>query len=448
MRTFLLSAALAIGCAQEPAAPDVRVVVYQTADLHGRAEALPRLAGFLKRRARIDERDGARVVRFDGGDFFQGTPEGDLTRGQLILDALNLMDYSALCLGNHDFDIGAEALEALAKRARFSFLGANVRGASFVRPSLVVHGIEFVGLVPAGMARLGNADTGFTFADEAATLKRHPWKQAARVAITHIGIERDRTLPDAGLCAILGGHSHVRAVEKIAGVKLMHCGAQGTHVGRLEVTLDARTGSVRSSAAEVLEVQGPEDAEVRALIDRGRRPEWDRPIGRLKATLPRGGPEWEAVSSPLGNHLCDALLGFTKADLCLLPRTGLRRPLAAGEVTWRHVYEAYPFPDDLITVRMTGGQVQSALDRAFRERPTLEIGGFSLDWEPGAVEGGLEPRRVYTVAASSFLALHGRERRGHGRILDALVEMVRRGPVEKPYENRIRRKLADGNGKR
>src|SRR5688572_13843112 len=68
---------------EKPPAP-LRVVILHTADLHGRVERLPSMAAYI-----AAERARGRVLLVDSGDFFQGTPEGDLTRGRVVLDAFN-----------------------------------------------------------------------------------------------------------------------------------------------------------------------------------------------------------------------------------------------------------------------------------------------------------------------------------------------------------------------
>src|SRR5262245_3908255 len=72
----------------------LRVVILHTADLHGRVDRLPALAAYL-----ASERSrGVPVLHVDAGDFFQGTPEGDLTRGRVVVDAFNAMRVDALSL--------------------------------------------------------------------------------------------------------------------------------------------------------------------------------------------------------------------------------------------------------------------------------------------------------------------------------------------------------------
>src|SRR5262245_54714490 len=109
MRTAFASVVLfLLACHSKPDEPTLRVCVFLTADLHGRVERLPSLAAFINaERARRKET----VVHVDAGDVFQGTPEGDLTYGRVVIDAFNEMGVDALVPGNHDFDLGPKVAE-------------------------------------------------------------------------------------------------------------------------------------------------------------------------------------------------------------------------------------------------------------------------------------------------------------------------------------------------
>ena len=361
------------------ASAPLRIVILHTADLHGRVDRLPSMAAFLvSERARL-ETAGLRVLHIDSGDFFQGTPEGDLTHGRVVLDAFNEMRVDALVPGNHDFDFGPGVTEELARAARFPFLAANLRLAGgrgppeWVRPSLVLpeFRLELLGLVPDAMKRLSTsrAREGLEFKSAPAALAAHAWAPGvARVVVTHLGIERDRGLPLDGIAAVLGGHTHVASVETLAnGTILLHPGSHGDSIGRLEFELDPATGAVRSVRGEVVEVPEGRDARVERIIeDRAgdvRRAMEER-IGRLKSDLPRGGPEYDGISSPLGNHLADLAVKEGDAEAAVILRSSIRSSLFAGPVRRRDLYEATPFPDTIVTVTITGAKLRAALERS------------------------------------------------------------------------------------
>ncbi|HKS15804.1 MAG TPA: metallophosphoesterase, partial [Planctomycetota bacterium] len=223
------------------------------------------------------ERKRGRVLLVDAGDFFQGTPEGDLTRGRVVVDAFNEMGVDALVPGNHDFDLGPAVTEDLARAARFPFLASNLRAGrsppAWARPSLVLRDlrIEILGLAPDAMDRLSTrrAREGLSFMPAGEALQRHPWTPGhARIVVTHLGLERDRDLPLQGIAAVLGGHTHVASVETLAnGTLLMHPGSHGTTVGRLELDLDPATGQVLKIQGKVVDVPEVREPVVERIIE-------------------------------------------------------------------------------------------------------------------------------------------------------------------------------------
>jgi len=390
------------------------------------------MAAYIASERAASTRSGCRFLYVDSGDFFQGTPEGDLTRGRAVLDALNAMRCDALVPGNHDFDLGPGVTEELAKSARFPFLAANLRRTGgrgpppWLKSSLRLPELrlELVGLVTSEMEKLSSrrAREGLEFAPEAEALAAHAWAPgAARILVTHIGIDRDRALPLKGIAAILGGHTHVEAVETLAnGTILMHPGSHGTSVGRLELELDAATGAVRSAKAAVVTLDGIRgDAAIRGLIE-GRTAEIRKAmaerVGRLAVDLPRGGAEFDGVSSPLGNHVADVVLEAAGAEAAVILRSSIRASLFAGPVRRRDLYEATPFPDTIVAVTVTGARLRSALELAVGgdERVLVEVAGIELEYDRSAPRGRrigklevagapLDPRRRYRVATLSFM---------------------------------------------
>jgi 2',3'-cyclic-nucleotide 2'-phosphodiesterase / 3'-nucleotidase len=76
------------------------------------------------------------ALLLDNGDFLQGTALGEALadarppgprQTHPMVEAMNLLDYDAVALGNHDFNYGLEFLGAALAGARFPVLCANLR---------------------------------------------------------------------------------------------------------------------------------------------------------------------------------------------------------------------------------------------------------------------------------------------------------------------------------
>src|SRR5438045_3887931 len=68
-----------------------------------------------------------RTVLIDGGDFWQGSLGAKLTRGKVVIDEMNAEGYDAALIGNHDLELGLEALREMAGMAKFPLVSANMR---------------------------------------------------------------------------------------------------------------------------------------------------------------------------------------------------------------------------------------------------------------------------------------------------------------------------------
>lgn len=101
---------------------------YGINDLHGKfADAdgnvgVDELTAYLKNARETDDN----VIFLSAGDMWQGSSESNLTKGQIIVDWMNEMDFTAMAIGNHEFDWGTEYIATNAAFAEFPFIAINV----------------------------------------------------------------------------------------------------------------------------------------------------------------------------------------------------------------------------------------------------------------------------------------------------------------------------------
>lgn len=101
---------------------------YSVNDLHGKFAdtgdniGVDELTTYLKRAREIDDN----AIFLSAGDMWQGSSESNLTKGAIITDWMNELDFAAMALGNHEFDWGTEHIEANSRIAEFPILAINV----------------------------------------------------------------------------------------------------------------------------------------------------------------------------------------------------------------------------------------------------------------------------------------------------------------------------------
>ncbi len=86
----------------------------------------PSAAAYIKRVREEAAAAGEDVLLVDVGDIFQGTPIGSKTEGRAVIEYFNAIGYDFLVPGNHDFDLGRDVAEDLARRSDFPWVAANL----------------------------------------------------------------------------------------------------------------------------------------------------------------------------------------------------------------------------------------------------------------------------------------------------------------------------------
>ena len=152
IQMFLLAILLATGTFQWP----THIVIMHTNDLHGQALSRNGVGGMAEigtviRAARAD-------LILDAGDIFTGSLVSDDFQALPMIQAMNVIGYSAGAVGNHEFDHGIEALRMRIRDAKFPMLTANlITGIPELRKHTILNakGIRFgiSGSRPAGCMR-------------------------------------------------------------------------------------------------------------------------------------------------------------------------------------------------------------------------------------------------------------------------------------------------------
>ena len=479
-------------------AANLQLTVLHTNDIHGAISKRPdrketaRLvvgAGALAKAVARYAQPG-RTLLFDAGDWFQGTPEGGLTRGRPLAEMFNALKYDAVALGNHEFDIGEGEFKALLAGLKAPVLAANIfltgtdERPAYVRPFLIKKvgklKVGVFGLLTIRMPTLSFEKNiaGLRFEGEAETAREMVSVLRAEgadviIALTHIGVEsKDRPFGDETLAAqapgidlIIGSHSHTYLFEpKVVGETLIvQAGTNLTHLGRAVLEYDPSSRKVVSRKGEVLKLWVDELGEDGAMKAMTRRYEQevgrslDVVIGSSTVSIVRARDQ----ESGMGDWMTDCVRRWSKTQIAFQNGGGVRADILAGPVTLRTVFEVMPFDNYLVTLNMTGGQVREVLERGVAGGiAMIQLSGARFTYDPAAPAMrrvrealvGKEPLReneVYSVSAPDFIvqggdsytSLAGGKDKAFTPVLirDALGWCVREtSPLVQPEGGRIR----------
>ncbi|NLN76056.1 MAG: hypothetical protein GX139_07070 [Armatimonadetes bacterium] len=193
--------------------------------------------------------------------------------GEPILDMMNSVPYDAMCMGNREYHFLSKGLIEKTSRANFPVLSANLRSANPAHINVVAGPVS---RPFSGNKEYVTIDVGFRVTifgltvpciTEDMRVKRiahqyfiDPIEAAADlaprlrvecdllVALTHIGLEKDRDLAEAvpGIDLILGGHTHTTGEFRSGNTVIFHSGMYARCVRKIEVELDAGEVKVTS----------------------------------------------------------------------------------------------------------------------------------------------------------------------------------------------------------
>ena len=133
MRQYIVLIMLATLCGLAGCAGPARpVTLFYSTDTHGRLSSDHESIG-LDRIAALKKATPDSLL-VDAGDYLQGHPTVDLSKGQSAVQLMKMAGYYAAALGNHEFDFGQDVLkiriaEAAAGPNPLYLISANVLNA-------------------------------------------------------------------------------------------------------------------------------------------------------------------------------------------------------------------------------------------------------------------------------------------------------------------------------
>ena len=372
----------------------------------------------------------------------------NLQFGRPVIEQMNALGYTAMSIGNHDFDWSADTLEARVRGMKFAALGANLverksgRMPRWVRADTLVtrHGVRLaiLGLcypltptvtLPRNVKHLRFDDDSATAARLVPGLRK---LSDIVVVVGHTPAESDSTraalsgnLPRLargvpGVAAWFGGHSHDLVADRIGGAPVMIPGSHGEYVAVCDLVVDPLKHRVIESSSRLVRTYADEvtpDSTMQARVERWNSaiaPIAAQHVGRNLRTLRRGRGE-----NLVGNLVSDAMRAAAGADIALQNSGGLRADLPEGEITRGQVYEVMPFDNVVFVIDLTGAEVRLALEQGLRRGRVTQVSGVRYSYDPDrpplqrivqlldAKGASLDSTKVYRVATNDFMATGG-----------------------------------------
>ena len=361
------------------------------------------------------------VLLFDSGDIYQGTPVSNLTYGNALRAAFDVMDYDAVSLGNHEFDwdvakyaatdgtMAAYEIGEYKGDSDIPVLAYNLYDTGTTNRSSIVkdytivekEGVKtaVIGYIPdysmdIMAAKIAPYDIDEDYTKLNAKIDEVIEKEDPDIVmvLAHASPKGVAEAVDASkVDLVMGGHSHAVSYGKTEkGVTYIqgNCQAQGYATAR--ILYNTKTGTV--------EVQNPtyvKNPDKTALYDTEKnaahldatvmavshaawdavKDEMEEVLGTVDQSITRRKNIGNSTSTIAGNWLTGLMLDATKDLDTVIAFTnsgGIRCDLMMADgattrdITVGDIYTITPFGNRLLTFDATGAEIAATVNNAFK----------------------------------------------------------------------------------
>ncbi|MCD6181248.1 MAG: bifunctional metallophosphatase/5'-nucleotidase [Candidatus Cloacimonetes bacterium] len=373
----------------------------------------------------------------DAGDFFQGHPVGTVSKGAYVVEYFNQIGYDLTVVGNHEYDIGEEALMETYSKIKLPVLSCNIvrKGTKELVPYVTPYIIREKMGVKFGIIGVTTTDTQqMSFPENIKNVDFLPAKVELQkyvdlikdsvdvvIVVGHMGLPYDpqpaydrrylsgRTYSgerrwgyDAqelahevkGIDVFFGGHMH-KGVSKPwedpdTHTLVIQGWAYGSSIGHITLKIDPVTKTlagyqlpaIREGALLTLfEDEFLPDAEIassiaanQAIAEEGM----DDIVGEAAMHLSKFG---NGAQSLIGNLVCESMLDYADADFAFLNLGGVRGELKMGPISYRDVFNVMPFDNQIVMMEINGAFLKEIIEfRVSGGRHGLRVAGVTVEY--------------------------------------------------------------------
>lgn len=383
----------------------MKLVIYQTSDLHGYVYptnyVTEQSLGILKIGSYIlkDEKNYDKSLKIDCGDLIQGSAlahylSKQKTTNNPIIQGLETLNYDAYILGNHEFNYGLDYLTNSYNPISHKVLNANIEGLSFdTKPYTIFDFDNFkigcIGLTTSFIPNWEHENNirNINFLDPVATYKKYEdeLKNSCDFIVVcyHGGFEKSldgQMTPTEKLTKenqgsellenfdsidmILSGHQHRSFITSINGVVC----SQPLHNGQnfTKIVLDTDTKEASYELVNVSSLNDNIDENLESIFTdvQGELQDYlDEEIGTFDKDITMDDIFTARLKGhPFINFLHQVQLDIANADFSAISlfdsAIGFKK-----NVSIRDVLINYPYPNTLQILEITGHKLKEAIEK-------------------------------------------------------------------------------------
>lgn len=382
------------------------VILYEN-DVHCTVEGYSKLSAMKKELQETHSYVG--VV--SGGDFIQGNSLGVISKGEYIVNLMNLVGYDAVTLGNHEFDYKLDRLNVLVdmmdtKPVCCNFQKTGEDTTCYEPYSIVSYGdvdIAYIGITtPSTISSSaptqfkdenGNYIYTFHSTDLYDVVQKNIESAQAEgadyiIALSHVGYAEDELYGEledveslirntSGFDVVLDAHSHSviesRTITDKDGneVLLSSTGTKFEYIGKLTI-------SEENFETELIKTENYKstDPVVDAYIDEIYA-EYSM-LGERKVAFSEvdlitkdkdGNRLVRNNETNLGDLCSEAFRNAVDADIGYINGGSLRADIPAGDVTFNDLLNVLPFNNTIVLAEISGWTIKDMLEMTMMYYP-------------------------------------------------------------------------------
>ena len=394
------------------------------------------------------------VVVAGAGDQIGPHALGPVSQWRAPVDVLNEVDPAADVIGNHEFDYGYAEISNVTNASEFPWLATNLvnngTGEAFdgTEDHVIVEkqGIRvgFIGLIDEG-ATYGKTNIDFAARNntvrnvsvagpEAAERLKSEEDVDVVVALAHTGVPDAKEIAradDGAIDVIATGDDEIYyPPQETSDTVIVEGEARARYLSELNLTV--ADGDVTAVDGRLINVTSeiPKDETASGIItDYRNEVSLDSTVAETETALDARFATNYHRESNYGNLVTDAMRAETGAQVAITNAGGIRSNsvYGPGNLTGGDVFNTLPFANTLVTVELTGAELERTLESQivtlesetggqFGEEISQQTAGADFEWDgtDGADVHDLsvngEPvaaDETYTVAVNSYIAAGG-----------------------------------------
>ena len=412
----------------------VAVDLYAINDLHGKIFDTDSQPGVDELNSYIaaQRKKNPNTVLLSSGDMWQGSSESGLTKGLIVTDWMNELDFDSMTYGNHEFDWGEQAIYDNLALAEFPFLAINIykrstnTRADYCQPSVLVDlGEVQIGIIGAigdcysSISADKVEDVYFVVGNQLTELVKAESEslraQGADMIVYSIhdgGGEYDYALSDGYVDLVFEGHSHQSYVKKDSeGVYHLQGGGDNDGITHASAKINSVTGTTVVAIAERMPTSTYAGFEGDEIVD-ALAQKYAEQLQKGDEVL--GTNATKRYSGTIKQKVADLYLelGLThwgkQYDIVLgggFISTRSPYDLAAGEVRYSDLQMLLPFDNQIVLCSIKGSDLLKKFINTSNSNYYIAYGDYG-----NSVKGSIDSYATYYVIVDTYTAAYAPNR--------------------------------------